>query len=581
VSVETPSRPKDVVPTLEYLTPESPARRFFHSAAVVRTMSVALAVLVWQLVGSRYSYVVSDPSAVFHAYPKIFVSQGLPAFGRTSQGMGIGFAICVLFGVPIGVLIGRSRLAYLILEPYVIMLFSIPFVALFPVLILVDGINLKFRVSCVILAGIFPIIINTARGVRMVSQDYLDVGESMVAGRIRTITSIVIPGSARFIFAGIRVGFARAMIGSVVVEIEAMPNGVGYILSRYTQQFVLQDYFAIVIVLGFYALFFTNLITIAERWTLEPWRRRRSVARLNDVPSGAAFAVSVSSGTVSTWYRIGRAFSVLSRVVTLTSLRMAGVLRNRSAAWLVKILTLVLIVVIWNWRAENTSRAVLSSPKAVLESLWSLLVTQRQMWGPIGISFEILVVGFIVSLAVGLPVGILMGRSRLAEKALDPYVAYLYALPHAVFIPVMVHWLSFRFKFAVCYVFVSAVFPVIINTMSGVKGTDPDLIDTGISFCASERKIRSSIVIPSAIPMMLTGARVAFSASWVGTIVAEILTTNTGLGGDIQYYSDEFKTPAMYASIIVIMVIAVILLQLSVRMERRLTPWLAPTSIEG
>jgi NitT/TauT family transport system permease protein len=391
----------------------------------------------------------------------------------------------------------------------------------------------------------------------------------------------VIPGSARFIFAGIRVGFARAMIGSVVVEIEAMPNGVGYILSRYTQQFVLQDYFAIVIVLGFYALFFTNLITIAERWTLEPWRRRRSVARLNDVPSGAAFAVSVSSGTVSTWYRIGRAFSVLSRVVTLTSLRMAGVLRNRSAAWLVKILTLVLIVVIWNWRAENTSRAVLSSPKAVLESLWSLLVTQRQMWGPIGISFEILVVGFIVSLAVGLPVGILMGRSRLAEKALDPYVAYLYALPHAVFIPVMVHWLSFRFKFAVCYVFVSAVFPVIINTMSGVKGTDPDLIDTGISFCASERKIRSSIVIPSAIPMMLTGARVAFSASWVGTIVAEILTTNTGLGGDIQYYSDEFKTPAMYASIIVIMVIAVILLQLSVRMERRLTPWLAPTSIEG
>jgi ABC-type nitrate/sulfonate/bicarbonate transport system permease component len=81
--------------------------------------------------------------------------------------------------------------------------------------------------------------------------------------------------------------------------------------------------------------------------------------------------------------------------------------------------------------------------------------------------------------------------------------------------------------------------------------------------------------------MMLTGARIAFSASWVGTIVAEILTTNTGLGGDIQYYSDEFKTPAMYASIVVIMAIAVILLQLSVGMERRLTPWLEPTSVEG
>jgi NitT/TauT family transport system permease protein len=544
-------------------------------------VSVALAVLLWQLVGSRYSYVVSNPSAVLHAYPKIFMTQGVPAFGRTSQGMGIGFAICVVFGVPIGVLVGRSRLAYLMLEPYVVMLFSIPFVALFPVLILVDGINLKFRVSCIVLAGIFPIIINTARGVRLVSQDYLDVGRSMVAGRIRTITSIVLPGSSRFMFAGIRVGFARAMIGSVVVEIEAMPNGVGFILHRYTEQFELQDYFAIVIVLGFFALFFTNLMSIAERWTLEPWRRRRSVARLNDVSPVAALAVSVTSGTISPWYRIGRVFSALSHVVTMISQKMAGVLRNRWVAWLVRILTLLLIIVVWNWRAENTSRAVLSSPKAVVESMWSLLVTHRQMWGPIGISFEILVVGFIVSLAVGLPVGILMGRSRLAEKALDPYVAFLYALPHAVFIPVMVHWLSFRFKFAVAYVFVSAVFPVIINTMSGVKGTDPDLIDTGTSFCASERKIRSSIVIPSAIPMMLTGARVAFSASWVGTIVAEILTTNTGLGGDIQYYSDEFKTPAMYASIVVIMVIAVILLQLSVGMERRLTPWLTPTSVDG
>ena len=576
----TPTRHSDTAPDLEYLAPKSRARRFFSHAAVVRTVSVVLAILVWQLVGSRYAYVVSNPGAVLHAYPKIFMTQGVPAFGRTSQGMGIGFAICVAFGIPLGVLVGRSRLAYLILEPYVMMLFSIPFVALFPVLILVDGINLKFRVSCIVLAGIFPIIINTARGVRLVSQDYLDVGSSMVAGRLRTMTSIVLPASSRFIFAGIRVGFARAMIGSVVVEIEGMPNGVGFILHRYTEQFQLQDYFAIVIVLGFYALFFTNVITFAERWTLEPWRRRRSMARLNDVSPADVAAASVASGTLSPSHRIGRAFAALSRVVTLISLKMARMLSKRSVAWMVRIATLLVIVVVWNWRAENTSRAVLSSPAAVVQSLWSLLVTHRQLWGPIGISFEILVVGFIVSLAVGLPVGIIMGRSRLAEKALDPYVAFLYALPHAVFIPVMVHWLSFRFKFAVAYVFVSAVFAVIINTMSGVKGTDPNLIDTGVSFCASERKIRSSIVIPSAIPMMLTGARVAFSASWVGTIVAEILTTNTGLGGAIAYYSDEFQTPAMYATIVVIMVIAVILLQSTVRMERRLTPWMAKSSVE-
>ena len=82
-------------------------------------------------------------------------------------------------------------------------------------------------------------------------------------------------------------------------------------------------------------------------------------------------------------------------------------------------------------------------------------------------------------------------------------------------------------------------------------------------------------------PAVRSRSRLAFSASWVGVIIAEILTTNNGLGGDIQYYSDEFQTPAMYGTIVVIMVIAVILLQLSVRLERKLTPWLPRTAIEG
>jgi NitT/TauT family transport system permease protein len=218
---------------------------------------------------------------------------------------------------------------------------------------------------------------------------------------------------------------------------------------------------------------------------------------------------------------------------------------------------------------------------AVGKSLWNLLFVNRLLLSPILLSFEVLVVGYLISLLVGIPLGILMGRSRIAERLLDPYVKFLYALPHAVFIPIMVQWLGFQFKFAVAYVFVSAVFPVLINTVSGVKGTDQNLLDTGVSFGASERKIRSSIVIPAAFPMMLTGARLAFSASWVGVIIAEILTTSTGLGGDIQVYSDEFQVPAMYATIVAIMLIAVIILQLSVRLERTLTPWMPRKAIEG
>ncbi|HEY5304206.1 MAG TPA: ABC transporter permease subunit [Acidimicrobiales bacterium] len=564
---------------------EGPARRILLSAGFLGTASVLAFIGIWQLVGLRYSYVVSDPSAVYHAFFKIFSRDMVPAFGRTSQGLGIGFGLCIVFGVPFGILIGRSRLLALILEPYAAMLFSLPFIALFPVLILVEGINLTFRVTCIILAGIFPIIINTARGVRAVNSDFLDVGRSLVAGRLRTITTIVFPGSIRYIFAGIRVGFARAMIGTVVVELEAAPSGVGYIMHQFTEQFLYAEYFAVVIVLGFYALLITNVIGRVENWALHPWERRRSLQRLhNAAPLVARDTFDTGAtvtGTLSVAARIGRIFAPLARWSTRTSAVVSPLLRRSWVAWIVRLLTLMAILGAWNWKAHESSAAVLSTPGAVGKSLWQLLVTHRQMWAPIGLSFEVLTVGFLVSLLVGFPLGILMGRSRIAEKLLDPYVKFLYALPHAVFIPIMVEWLGFQFKFAVAYVFVSAVFPVMINTISGVKGTDPDLIDTGISFTASERKIRSSIVIPAAFPMMLTGARLAFSASWVGVIIAEILTTNTGLGGDIQLYSDEFQTPAMYAAIVAIMFIAVILLQLSVRLERKLTPWAPRKTIEG
>ena len=334
----------------DYLVPQSRLSKVVSSAAFLRTSSVAIALLIWQLVGLHYSYVVSSPSAVYHAYSHIFVSEGLPAFGRTSQGLGIGFGLCILFGIPVGLLVGRSRLAALILEPYTVMLFSLPFVALFPVLILVEGTNLTFRVTCIILAGIFPVIINTARGVRLVSTDYLDVGRSLVAGRLRTIVSIVLPGSTRYIFAGIRVGFARAMIGTVVVELEAATGGIGYILHRYTEQFLLQNYFAIVIVLGFYALAITNIISFAERWTLEPWRRRRSLERLKNTAPYVA-PTEIRSGSVTAWKRIGRYFQFLSLLVSLFSAKVGPKLRLRSVAWLVRILTLVALLVLWNWKA--------------------------------------------------------------------------------------------------------------------------------------------------------------------------------------------------------------------------------------
>src|SRR6185437_9508780 len=109
-----------------------------------------------------------------------------------------------------------------------------------------------------------------------------------------------------------------------------------------------------------------------------------------------------------------------------------------------------------------------------------------------------------------------MGRFRWFENVTDPYVSFLYALPHVCFVPLMVVWLGFGFKFGLAYVTLSAIFPVIINTIHGVKGIDQAYIEAGQSFCASKRTILRSIVLPAATPFMVTGARLAFSVSWIG-----------------------------------------------------------------
>ena len=176
----------------------------------------------------------------------------------------------------------------------------------------------------------------------------------------------------------------------------------------------------------------------------------------------------------------------------------------------------------------------------------------------------------------GVTIGVLMGRIRTFEHVADPYVSFLYALPHASLVPLMVIWLGFEFKFRLAYVVVSAVFPVIINTMTGVKNVSPDLLDTGHAFCANERQKLWTIVLPSCTPYIFAGARQAFSAAWVGVVVSEMIATLTGVGGKILHYVNQFRTADMLIYILMIMSVAIAIQGLSSLLQARLAPWQRP-----
>jgi NitT/TauT family transport system permease protein len=543
------------------------SRSWFNIPAVQRVLSVVVVLGLWQLIGSHYPYSMSSPTAIVSGGRSSLFSQVLPAFGQTLASFGIGFAISVLVGVPVGIAMARIRVIRIAIEPYVLMLYSMPMLALIPILVIVFGISFELRVTGVVLFGIFAIIVNTFTGASHVDAAYEDVGRSFVASPWKRLTAIIFPGSLRYIFAGIRIGFGHGMIGAVVIEIEASAVGMGSLLTEFVQELQLGKFFVVVIVLGIFSIICSLLIRAAERWCTEPWRREHRLsaawqARLDlsrFTPGGGARPWPGAAGARAVLAAAGR--------------QLAAVLRTPAGPWIVRAVVLALIIGVWRWESDSVSQAVLASPWSVATATYHLAVVSHQIWGPLLNSLELLLAGFALAVALGIPIGLAMGRFRWFENVTDPYVSFLYALPHVCFVPLMVVWLGFAFNFGLAYVTLSAIFPVIINTMQGVKSIDPELIAAGRSFCASERTIMRTIIVPGATPFMVVGARLAFSVSWIGVIVSEVLSSQTGLGGMIDTFSNNYQTADMFVPVLFIAAISVTILQLTTRYQQRLTPW--------
>jgi ABC-type nitrate/sulfonate/bicarbonate transport system permease component len=549
-------------------------RRWLGNAMVQRILSLVVVLGAWQLIGAHFPYSMSSPTAIVRGARSSLVSQVLPAFGQTLASFGIGFAISIIVGVPVGLAMARVRAVRIALEPYVLMLYSMPMLALIPVLVIIFGVSFPLRVAGVVLFGIFAIIVNTFTGASQIDSSLEDVGKAFVATPWKRMTAIIFPGSLRYIFAGIRIGFGHGMIGAVVIEIEASAVGMGSLLTRFVQALQLGQFFVVVIVLGIFSIVCSIIIQAAERWCTEPWLRKHRLPRWPRAgyPDARWAGRSASPGRSG----VARALRRVVAVADTALQRPRAWLRTSWGPWVVRAAVLAIIIGYWQWASTSISRAVLPSPGAVVQAAHHLIFVDHQIFRPLASSLELLFAGFGVAVALGIPIGLAAGRFGWFENVTNPYISFLYALPHVVFVPLMVVWLGFGFNFGLAYVTLSAIFPVIINTMHGVQGIDPEFIAAGRSFCASERTILRTIVIPGATPFMVAGARLAFSVSWIGVIISEVLSSQSGLGGMIDTFSNSYRTADMFVPVLFIAAISVTILQISTRYQPRLTPWHQP-----
>jgi NitT/TauT family transport system permease protein len=234
--------------------------------------------------------------------------------------------------------------------------------------------------------------------------------------------------------------------------------------------------------------------------------------------------------------------------------------------------SVVAVISLWEFFGRDVNPLFLSYPSAITRAFFQLLGSgefERQALG----SLKIYAAGLALALILGILLGLLMGRYRLAEYLLDPYVYALDATPRVALIPLLLLWFGLGAPAKIAVVFLSGIFPVLMNTFSGVRTVSAGLVDIGRAYGAREGKIFTKIIMPAALPFIMAGVRLAVGRALIGIITAEMFTAVTGLGALLIRYSSALATDKFFVPVIFLSLLGVILTHAVEILEKRLAPW--------
>jgi len=212
----------------------------------------------------------------------------------------------------------------------------------------------------------------------------------------------------------------------------------------------------------------------------------------------------------------------------------------------------------------------------VMVAWWAMLL-DGTLTANIGISLQRAFIGFGLAVIVAIPLGFLMGRYSTFEKVTDLLVQTLRNTSQFALLPVFILLLGIGEESKIAITFYSSIFFLLINTISGVKSVDPLLLKAARSMGTSDMDLFRNVILPSSIPHIVAGARLAVKASIFAVIGAEMLAAKSGLGYLIQQSQLMMETADMYAGILTMTIIGLFVNYLLVWFERWATSWKGPS----
>jgi ABC-type nitrate/sulfonate/bicarbonate transport system permease component len=247
----------------------------------------------------------------------------------------------------------------------------------------------------------------------------------------------------------------------------------------------------------------------------------------------------------------------------------------RSLSWVYYGVLPTLFVAVWYLLTDVMAvfpSALLPSPVKVANA-FIRAIASGELTANIGASLQRIFYADLMALALGVPLGLAMGLYQRIEKLLDGLLSLFRPIPPLAWVPLSILWFGIGTFSIVFITFLSAFFAILVSTIAGVRSLDKLHVRAALSLGASRRRLMTHVVLPTTLPSIFTGLRIAIGVSWMSIVGAELIAASSGLGYMINYYQQVLRTDLVIVGMITIGVIGLVMDLSSRWIERRLLPW--------
>ena len=214
----------------------------------------------------------------------------------------------------------------------------------------------------------------------------------------------------------------------------------------------------------------------------------------------------------------------------------------------------------------------MSSPSYIWKAAVDLF-SSGEIWNDLRVSSIEFAGGYLLSVAVAIPLGILIGWNKKASAIFDPFVNAMNATPRVALLPLVIIWLGIGIMSKVGIIFLGAVVPIIVNARDGVKTTPSSLLNAARSFGATEWMVFKSVVMPATLPFILSGLRIALGRALVGVMVGELYAATAGIGFMITVAGATFQTDKVFVGVLIFAISGMLGMEALSRIEHHFDKW--------